>query len=350
MTPATRFLTTLLTLTGSALAQLTANVPCTLDNSLYESATGALSNAKGFGLFVGYTGQPALRRALVRFDVAAALPAGARVLDASLTLSVSRTAVPFDVDVFVHRALASWGEGTSNAPGQEGAGTAATTGDATWLHRFYPNTLWSTPGGDFASAASAVVRTPSFGSAASASSAMLARDVQQMLDNPSANHGWLLKTDEALPFVARRLDSRESTGTQPTLTVTYLLPGQTTLWGTGCPVNGQNFLHVIGGTPTGGNTVQLQQLQGPGNGLAVNLLALALDPAGTPLLPQCSLHLPLGPTIVTNNLLLLDAAGTGSTPLPLPQGFPGLLITSQSATLLPSGGYALSNAAAMLLQ
>lgn len=350
MSTATRIFASLLTLAGAASAQITATVPCALDNSLYESATGSISNAVGFGLFVGYTGQPALRRALVRFDVAAAVPAGARILDASLTLSVSRSAVPFDVDVFVHRALASWGEGTSNAPGQEGAGTAATAGDATWLHRFYPSTLWNTPGGDFATVASAVVRTPSFGSAASASSARLARDVQQMLDQPSSNHGWLLKTDEALPFVARRLDSRESTGTPPTLTVTYLLPGQVTLWGTGCPVNGQNFLHAVGGTPVGGNTVQLQQLQGPANGLAVNLLALDLDPAGTPLLPQCSLHLPFGSTLITNNLLLLDAAGTGSTPLPLPNGFPGLLITSQSATLLPTGGYALSNAAAMLLQ
>lgn len=340
----------MLALAGSAAAQLTVTVPCTLDNTLYESANGDLSNAKGFGLFVGYTGQPALRRALVRFDVAAALPAGARVLDASLTLSVTRTAVPFDVDVFVHRALASWGEGTSNAPGQEGAGAPSTNGDATWLHRFHPNVLWTTPGGDFAATPSAVVRTPSFGNGASTSSLALARDVQQMLDQPTTNHGWLLKTNEAQPFVARRLDSRESTGTPPTLTITYLLPGQTTLWGTGCPVNGQNFLHAVGGQPIGGNTVQLQQLQGPANGLAVNLLALELDPAGAPLLPQCNLHLPLGSTLITNNLLLLDPAGFGSTPLPLPTGFPGLLITSQSATLLPTGGYALSNAAALLLQ
>jgi hypothetical protein len=349
MLSTTRIAIAALGLVAAAAAQTTVTIPCSLDNSLYEDATGSLSNAKGIGLFVGVTGQNTKRRALVKFDIAGALPAGARVLDASLNITVTRTAVPFDVDVFAHRALASWGEGTSNAPGQEGGGAPSSNGDATWRHRFYPNTLWTNLGGDFAPTASAVVRSPAYGSASSGASSAFVQDVQQMLSNPASNHGWLLKTNEAQAYVARRLGSREST-TPPSLTVTYLLPGQTALWGTGCPVNGQNFLHAVGGAPIGGTTVQLQQLLGPANSPAVNLLALDLDGPGNPLLPQCNLHLPLTGPIVSHNILVLDGSGFGSSPLPIPVGFGGVFLVSQTAALTPSGGFVLSNAAAMLLQ
>ncbi len=337
--------------TTAARAQTTVTLPCVADNTLYESATGALSNARGIGLFVGKTGQPGLRRALVRFDVAAGVPAGARILDARLTVSVSRTAVPFDVDVFVHRALRAWGEGSSDAPGQEGTGAPATPGDATWLHSSYPNTFWTTAGGDFATAVSAVVTTPSLGAATSPTANGLAADVQSMLDNPAQNFGWLLKTDEALAFVTRRLESRESAGIRPSLSVTYLLPGQTAAWGSGCTVASQPFALAMNGAAIGGNTLQLVQSHGPANGVAVNALSLDLDRPGSPLLPQCSLYLPTQGPIVTNNLLLLDAAGAGSTPFAVPVGYPGVLITAQTAALLANGsGYVLSNAAAALLQ
>ncbi len=333
-----------------AAAQTTVALPCVLDNTLYDSATGSLSNAQGMGLFVGRTGQQTRRRTLVQFDVSGNVPPGARILDATLSVTVNRTAVPFNVDVFVHRALASWGEGTSNAPGQEGGGASSTTGDATWIHRFYPNTTWATAGGDFSPTVSAVIDTPNLGSATSATSQGLIDDVQSMLDNPAQNFGWLLKTDELLAYVTRRLDSSESGAVPPVLTVTYVLPGQTASWGTGCPVNNQPFTFAFNGTASGGNSLTMAQSQGPANAIAVNLLALDLDRIGFPLLPQCNLHLPqIGP-IVTFNLLLLDANGNGATSWTVPSGYPGVLIASQTAALTGANSYVLSNAAVALLQ
>jgi hypothetical protein len=54
----------------------------------------------------------------------------------------------------LHRVTSGWTEGTDNAEGdREGSGTAASSG-ATWLFRDFPDTTWSTAGGDFAAEAS----------------------------------------------------------------------------------------------------------------------------------------------------------------------------------------------------
>lgn len=333
-------------------AQTTVPVPCAQDNTLYESATGTLSNGRGTGLYVGITGQPGLRRALVQFDVAAAVPAGARVLSAELGIYTLQTTFGGNVDVAMHRVLQSWGEGTSIAPGGGGSGGAATTGDATWLHRFYPSTTWSTPGGDFAAVPSATIVTPPFGPCSSTLTGALVADVQSWLDNPLQNHGWLLKTNEALPYVTRKIASREATAAmRPVLSVTYVLPGQSAPIGQGCPVNGVPFSLALGGSPIGGNTVAMTQSNGPAGQLAANLIGLSLDPVGAPLLPQCALHLPLGGVIATNSLLFLDGAGSGSTPLSIPPGFPGLSLVIQSAAIDNGpAGFVLSNAIFALLQ
>ena len=44
--------------------------------------------------------------------------------------------------------LFAWWEGTLDAAVTEGMGTAATNGDATWLHTSYPNQKWNRAGGD----------------------------------------------------------------------------------------------------------------------------------------------------------------------------------------------------------
>ena len=45
------------------------------DNTIY-SESGALSNGKGDGFFAGVTGQGARRRALLHFNLGAAIPPG----------------------------------------------------------------------------------------------------------------------------------------------------------------------------------------------------------------------------------------------------------------------------------
>lgn len=336
----------------AALAQTTVVLPCVKDNTLYESATGSLSNGRGSGLFVGVTGQPGIRRALLQFDVAANLPAGARVVSAQLKVNCVQSAFGGTVPVTVHRAAAAWGEGNSVANGGQGSGAPAATGDATWLHTFFSNQFWSTPGGDFTPVVSATLQTPPFGLCSSDVTAQLVADVQSMLDAPTQNFGWLLKTNEALAYVARKIDSRQSAGTPPTLTVTYLLPGQSTTVGAGCTVNGNPFGYALVGAPIGGTTPNLVQSNGPAGALAANLIALDIDPVGTLLPPGCALHLPLGGLIVTHSLVLLDGTGTATTPLPLPTGYTGMLMAFQSAALdtINPAGYVLSNAVAALLQ
>jgi len=48
----------------------------------------------------------------------------------------------------LHKLLADWGEGTSQATGEEGQGAPATPNDATWRHRFFDTIFWTNEGGD----------------------------------------------------------------------------------------------------------------------------------------------------------------------------------------------------------
>ena len=66
--------------TTFALAQtLDAVLAPVADTTLYEDAAGAISNGAGESLFVGVNAFGQKRRAIARFDVAAALPANARI-------------------------------------------------------------------------------------------------------------------------------------------------------------------------------------------------------------------------------------------------------------------------------
>jgi len=209
-----------------ALSAAQVTVPPSNDNTLYESATGSLSDGAGQYFFSGRTSQAtgSLRRSLMRFDIAAAVPAGATISSVTLTLHCSSAAG--DVEVHsLHRLLTDWGEGTSDAAGAEGQGITATTGDATWLNTFYPSSFWATAGGDFAAASSSDANVDLADAFYSWSSAQMAADVQAWLNQPATNFGWLLQGNESLSGTAKRFDSRESptVSFRPALTITYVL-------------------------------------------------------------------------------------------------------------------------------
>ncbi len=331
-------------------AQTAVTVQCAADNTLYETLTGDASNGAGPSLFVGKTAADSIRRAVLRFDVAAALPAGAKVLDATLRLNVAQSSAALPVPMTGHRVLQSWGEGTSVAPGNGGGGGIATTGDATWLHRFWQATLWTNAGGDYDPTVSFTGSMPNFGAFTTESSRRAALDVQSWLDNPGSNHGWLLRTDELLASTAHRLNSREAPSLRPELVVSYLLPGQTGTWGVGCPVPPLTFDAAWTGVPAGGNTVQNVKLYAPASSAGADFFALGLDPLGVPLLPQCSVFLPLSELLI-GGAFLTDASGGAVTSLLIPAGFPGYLIASQSAVLGGSPlGFVASNAALLVTQ
>lgn len=220
---------------GAVLATITAahaevvNIGPHKDNTLYEDPNGALSNGIGQHIFAGRTGitTNALRRAVLAFDVAGSVPAGATIDSATLTLHLSRAPFGATVQNFeLTRLLADWGEGSSDGTFQEGGGAASTPGDATWRHTVFDAQFWSTAGGDFEAAASAVLSVPgTIGFHTWGPTPQMAADVQSWLDNPGTNFGWILTGNEGQLQSARRFDSRENLEPtfRPRLTLEYSL-------------------------------------------------------------------------------------------------------------------------------
>ncbi|MBZ0171637.1 MAG: DNRLRE domain-containing protein [Phycisphaerales bacterium] len=197
------------------------------DGVLLENSFGDTANGSGEYFHIGNNAVSDAKRALIRFDVAAALPAGASVESATLTLYCSRTSTGGSSSASLHRLLADWGEGASNPGGNEGVGAPAVLNDATWLYRFFmpggASPAWTTPGGDFDAAQSASTTIGGDGQSYIFTSSQLAADVQAWLDGPATNFGWLIHGNESGARTAKRFNSRTnpSTGTRPVLTVTY---------------------------------------------------------------------------------------------------------------------------------
>ncbi|MCI0779349.1 MAG: DNRLRE domain-containing protein [Chloroflexi bacterium] len=195
------------------------------DNTLFEDSASFRSNGAGEHLFVGNTNSGNTRRALLRFDIASAVPPGATVTAVSLRMRMSRTRGGV-VTVTLHHVLADWGEGASDAGGPEGRGATAQTGDATWRHRFADTELWDSIGGDFEAAPSGSTSVGGGGSYSWPSTDGMVADVQAWLDSPDANFGWLLRGGESGIRTAKRFHSRENTdaGNRPLLTIDFIAP------------------------------------------------------------------------------------------------------------------------------
>lgn len=194
-----------------------------LKDSTVYAEDSTLSNGSGEHIISGDNGSAFPRRGLVAFDIAAFVPAGATVDSVELTLTLSHTSVGAGArSISLHRLLADWGEGSSDAEGNEGGGAPAQAGDATWTFRFFDTDSWSVAGGDFVPAASAARVVNEIGVYAWRSDGMR-DDVQAWLDAPSSNFGWMLVGEEGIPQTAKRFDSvqRTTPASRPTLTVYY---------------------------------------------------------------------------------------------------------------------------------
>ena len=230
-------------------AQVVLTLAASRDTTIYEplapdSAPGDSSlwpaNGAGDHLFAGRTAsgnQGLARRAIVSFDLST-VPAGVEILSVELVLYLSQTITTpvLTVDVSLHRAQAAWSTGSSNAPGQEGGGASATTGDATWRHTAFPTTSWDQFGGDFAVTASAVAAVGDRNRFYSWTGPGLVADVTAWLADPSQNFGWFVIGDESTVATAKRFDSAErfefdaltNRRTSPQLLITYAIPEPTT--------------------------------------------------------------------------------------------------------------------------
>jgi hypothetical protein len=217
-------LATLLPASGEVVQQMVAGK----DNTLFESATGALSNGAGPNLFTGLSGgiaPPNIKRGLIWFDIAGNVPPGSTITSVTLKLHLLQTKDLSSRVVELRRLLQDWGEGTSNSGLTGGGGAPATTGDATWLHTFFNTDFWVNPGGDFSTTVSASQSVGTLpGDFTWGSTTQMVVDVQSWLDNPNNNFGWLLLTNETVIQTARRFGSRENTivANRPLITVEYI--------------------------------------------------------------------------------------------------------------------------------
>jgi hypothetical protein len=209
---------------ASPLWAETVFIDATQDNTLYESLEGDVSNGAGDHFFVGRTAQGEKRRGLIAFKNLNAIPAGAAIKSVKLHVRLSREETP-PAMISLLRVQANWGEGASDAEGNEGKGAPALEGDATWQHRFYSNQTWTQPGGDFPEVASASLSVGGQGFHTFSSSGMKA-DVQDWNDNPGSNFGWILIGDETAAS-AKRFDSRSNPESEfrPMLEVEYSVTG-----------------------------------------------------------------------------------------------------------------------------
>ena len=195
-----------------------------------DKSNESRSNGIGDYVFAGRvrgTGGNSLRRALVFFDIAGAIPSGATIMSARLTVRMSKSPDPFDrATITLHRLLGDWGEGESDADFEEGRGAPARENDATWTHRFFDDIQWSTSGGDFSQVPSAEEQFDFPEIYSWASTAEMVADVQRWLDSPETNFGWILIGEESRVGSARRIDSKdnETTDQKPTLAVEFLSP------------------------------------------------------------------------------------------------------------------------------
>lgn len=208
----------------------------TLDSSahgtLYETTGDPLANGLGQHLFAGNNGQNLSRRGLIRFDLAS-LGSDIVVESATLRLHVSQAnAAPAAVSL--HRVLAPWGVGSTDAPGGEGGGGPATPGSATWTDAYFGKVPWQTPGGDFDLSALASTAVGGVDWYEWTGDDLVAH-LQAAIDGSIANHGWLLRGDESMASTAKRFDSMFAAAEfRPQLVVTYTTvpaPGAAALLG-----------------------------------------------------------------------------------------------------------------------
>lgn len=211
-------------LSANALAEFAFLRP-EKDSTLLEDPSGALANGLGEAIFSGRINSTSrsIRRALLAFDVAAAVPPGSTVTGARLWLNLSTTSAG-PVSIRLHRVQADWGEGASSSGG--GGGAPSVPGDSTWVHRFYDDLFWSRPGGDFdpIPRGDAVVDQP--GPYAWESTPEMVADLQSWLDHPETAFGWILLGDETRPQTVKRFDSRQAPEepSRPLLEIDFVPP------------------------------------------------------------------------------------------------------------------------------
>ena len=237
------------------LRAATITLPAVQDATLFGGAdAGSNTSLADPGIFVGTDSSSNPKRGLIEFNIAGNIPAGATITSVTLQLTVGQTAgggtlvTASTINLFDESQ--AWGQPTNVAGSTTfsgmGHGKPAKTGDATWNDSFYsttsptPNpTPWTTAGGDWSSGLTASASASSTGSPAAVtwSSTAMVTDVQNWLNTPSSNFGWLLKnsdetdaTDYLAFWSAQGAAADSNSSLAPALSITYTpVPEPTTL-------------------------------------------------------------------------------------------------------------------------
>jgi hypothetical protein len=210
------------------------------------------------GIFVGADGAGNPKRGLIEFDIAQSVPAGATITSATLQLTVGQVAGSgggtggfttggFTIDLFDETQ--PWGQPTNfvdaTSFGGHGHGAPPDNGDATWNDAFYNSnpalaTPWNASGGNWNSSQVPSGSTSVLGIAGNSftwSSSQMASDVQNWLDNPSSNNGWLLRnegengtTDFRAFWSWQGAANNNAPATAPSLTITYIVSQPQSVW------------------------------------------------------------------------------------------------------------------------
>ncbi|MEX2483630.1 MAG: DNRLRE domain-containing protein [Brumimicrobium sp.] len=206
---------TFLLVASLVYSQVTVNITPNKDNSIL-SESGTLSNGEG-KLYAGQTNSGNIRRALLNFDIAANIPPGATITNVTLELDLENSGPGATNDDYnLHPLTLDWGEGTSSGAG---GGAPAIAPDATWSDAMFGTSTWTNTGGDFLASVATTSLNTTVGSH-SWSSIDMVTNVQDWLDNPGNNFGWILIGDETTNGTARRFGSKDQ-GTAPVLEVEY---------------------------------------------------------------------------------------------------------------------------------
>ncbi|MBL8729567.1 MAG: PKD domain-containing protein [Planctomycetes bacterium] len=230
----------LITSVGGATS---VTIAASKDGSIYSDSTGNGNGANerivcGNAAFLDTTPpfdpnvQQGIRRALIQFDVAAAVPAGSVISSVQLALTSSLTFTnPTGAQtISLRRVQQAWGEGATN--GGIGGGSPAAAGDVTWASRVQGSLAWSTPGGGVQVGVSGSRSVNGTGTyvwdSASGGNAGMVADAQSWLDTPANNFGWILRSGEVnATRTTKVFDSRESgpasmpPGVPPALTISF---------------------------------------------------------------------------------------------------------------------------------
>jgi len=205
------------------------------------------------GIFVGTDGEGNPKRGLIEFNIAGSIPAGATITGVTLQMTVGQVAgsggggsggTTAPETISLYNESQAWGQPTNIAGattfGGTGHGAAPDPGDATWNYAFYSTTPWTTAGGDWTSSLPDLADTAVTGtlSSFSWSSAAMVTDVQNWLNNPSANFGWIIKNADETDirtfrafWSAQGAAANDDPALAPQLTVTYTAnPPATAYW------------------------------------------------------------------------------------------------------------------------